>query len=296
MTRQRPLGCLAAAAVVLVLGMSLLPAAAARAEVVEVVIDQTYQFRKPSQVTYLEIEGFELPILELVEDMLLAAGKDVLYPGDPGEPDAVIVVSIRGRALGSTYLEPVKAYLYTGAQLDGDVELETAGAPVAKANFVSEIQRQFRLSINLGYENPENAPFGQALELAGGLVDSVARVMAQTWGTEAVLPSLYEDEASIRASVAKLLGDIGDSAVTPDLIEVLLYDDDPRPRWEAAWSLGRIGDEQAIPALIDALTDTSEDVRWFSSWSLRTLTGEEFGPDYDTWSAWWAERQGALEG
>ena len=68
------------------------------------------------------------------------------------------------------------------------------------------------------------------------------------------------------------------------------------PRWEAAWSLGRIGDEQAIPALIEALNDTSEDVRWFSSWSLRTLTGEEFGPDYDTWSDWWAEQELSVEG
>jgi len=280
----------------LALGLFLAPVSAARAELVEVVIDQTYQYRKASQVTYEEIEGFELPVLDLVEDMLFAAGMDVLYPGEDGEPDAVMVVNVRGRALGSTYLEPVKAYLYTGAQLDGDVKLELADGSTAKANFLSEIQRQFRISVNLGYENPQNAPFGETLELAGGFVDSVARVMAETWGIDAVLPSLFEAEPSIRASVAKLLGDIGDAAVAPDLIEVLEYDDDDRARWEAAWSLGRIGDEQAIPALIDALNDTSEDVRWFSSWSLRTLTGEDFGPDYDTWSAWWAKHDGGAEG
>jgi len=280
----------------LALGLFLAPVSAARAELVEVVIDQTYQYRKASQVTYEEIEGFELPVLDLVEDMLFAAGMDVLYPGEDGEPDAVMVVNVRGRALGSTYLEPVKAYLYTGAQLDGDVKLELADGSTAKANFLSEIQRQFRISVNLGYENPQNAPFGETLELAGGFVDSVARVMAETWGIDAVLPSLFEAEPSIRASVAKLLGDIGDAAVAPDLIEVLEYDDDDRARWEAAWSLGRIGDEQAIPALIDALNDTSEDVRWFSSWSLRTLTGEDFGPDYDTWSTWWAKRDGGAEG
>lgn len=276
--------------------MLWLPSGAAWAENVRLVVDQTYQYRKASQVTYLEIENFELPVLDLIEDMMFAADRDVLYPGDPEPADATMTVVIRGRALASTYLEPVKAYLYTGAQLDGEVRLETPAGGVAKSNFVSEIQRQFRLTINLGYEDPQNAPFTETLELAGGFIDSVARVMAETWGISAVVPSLYESEPAIRASVAKLLGDIGDPEATPELIEVLEFDDSDRARWEAAWSLGRIGDEQAIPALIEALNDTSEDVRWFSSWSLRNLTGEEFGPDYDVWADWWAEHEGGLEG
>jgi hypothetical protein len=238
----------------------------------------------------------ELPVLDLVEDMMFAAGRDVIYAGDAGEPDAVITVNIRGRALGSTYLEPVKAFLYTGAQLDGDVRLVAADGSVAKSNFLSETQRQFRLTINLGYEEPQNAPFAETLDMSGGFVESVARVMFETWGVEAIVPSLYENEPTIRSSVAKLLGDVGDPTVTVDLIEVLEFDDSDRARWEAAWSLGRLGNEQAIPALIEALNDTSEDVRWFSSWSLRTLTGEEFGPDYDTWTDWWAEHGSSVEG
>jgi HEAT repeats len=276
--------------------LNLLPATAARAEVVQVVIEQIYQFRKPSQITYMPIEDFELPVLDLVEDMMFAAGMDVVY-ADFGEvPDAVITVEVRGRALGSTYLEPVKAFLYTGAQLDGEVKLRRSDGSVAKSSFLSQTQRQFRLSINLGYEDPQNAPFAQTLEMSGGFVESVARVMYETWGVEAIVPSLYENEPTIRASVAKLLGDVGDPSITGDLIEVLEFDDSDRARWEAAWSLGRIGSEQAIPALIDALNDSSEDVRWFSSWSLRTLSGEDYGPDFDTWSNWWADHEGAVEG
>ncbi len=269
---------------------------AAKAEVVRVVIDQIYQYRKPSKITYEEIEGFELPILDLVEDMMFAADHDVIYADDPDQANAVITISVRGRALGTTYLEPVKSFLYTGAQIDGRVELEMADGTSATSNFLSETQRQFRMTINLGYEDPRNAPFTKTLELSGGFVESVARVMAETWGISSIVPSLYENEPTIRASVAKLLGDVGDSDVAPDLIDVLEFDDSERARWEAAWSLGRIGNEQAIPALIEALNDTSDDVRWFSSWSLRNITGEDYGPSHETWSDWWAGQEMSVEG
>ena len=268
----------------------------AKAETVLIVIDQVYEYREPSQITYSAIDGFDLPALALAEDMLFAAGMDVAYSDDDGPYDARLEITIRGRALGSSYFEPVKAYLYTGAQLDGTVKLTSGGGETVRSNFLSETQRLFELTINLGYEDPRNAPFIKTLEQSGGLVDSLARVFHQTWGMEALVPSLYEHEPVIRSSVAKYLGDVGDPSVTPNLIEVLTYDDDERARWEAAWSLGRLGDEQAIPSLIEALQDSSDDVRWFSSWSLRALTGENFGPDYETWTQWWASRDVAAEG
>ena len=219
---------MAAAALAMALATYALPATAVRAEVVQVVIDQIYQFRKPSQITYEEIEDFELPVLDLVEDMMFAAGMDMIYADEPDDPDAVITVTIRGRALGGTYLEPVKSFLYTGAQLDGEVKLQAAGGSLAKSTFLSETQRQFRLTINLGYEYPQNAPFATTLEMPGGFVESVARVMYEVWGVEAIVPSLYENQPFIRASVAKLLGDIDDPSVTGDLIDVLEFDDSDR--------------------------------------------------------------------
>ena len=270
--------------------------ARAETETVLIVVDQVYEYREPSQITYSTINDFDLPALALAEDMLFAAGMDVVYPEDDTGHDALLEITIRGRALGSSYFQPVKAYLYTGAQLDGAVMLRSADGETARSNFLSETQRQFELTINLGYEDPRNAPFVTTLEQPGGLVASLARVFHRTWGMDALVPSLYEHEPVIRSSVAKYLGDVGDPSVTPDLIDVLTYDEDERARWEAAWSLGRIGDEQAIPSLIDALRDSSDDVRWFSSWSLRNITGESFGPDYDAWTQWWSGQDVAAEG
>ena len=276
--------------------LAVAPWSRGHAETVLIVIDQVYEYREPSHVAYSEIQDFDLPALALAEDMLFAAGMDVVYAGD-GEPyDAELVITIRGRALGSSYFEPLKAYLYTGAQLDGAVKLTSSAGETVRSNFLSETQRQFELTINLGYEDPRNAPFVKTLEQPGGLVDSLARVFHQVWGLDTLLPSLYEHEPVIRASVAKYLGDVGDPSVTPDLIEVLAYDEDERARWEAAWSLGRLGDEQAIPFLIEALLDGSDDVRWFSSWSLRAMTGESFGPDHEAWTQWWAGRTSSAEG
>lgn len=268
----------------------------AHAQTVLIVVDQVYEYREPSQITYSTIDDFDLPALALAEDMLFAADIDVVYPEDGGSYDALLEITIRGRALGSSYYQPVRAYLYTGAQLDGAVMLTSSGGQTARSNFLNETQRQFELTINLGYEDPRNAPFVTTLEQPGGLVDSLARVFHQTWGIETLVPSLFEHEPVIRSSVAKYLGDVGDPSVTPDLIEVLIYDDDERARWEAAWSLGRLGDEQAIPSLIEALQDSSDDVRWFSSWSLRTITGENFGPDHEAWTTWLAAREVAAEG
>ena len=59
---------------------------------------------------------------------------------------------------------------------------------------------------------------------------------------------------------------------------------------------GRIGDGAAVPHLIEALQDPSQDVRWFSSWSLRTITGADIGPDYDRWTAWWSSHGGDASG
>ncbi|MEM7119658.1 MAG: HEAT repeat domain-containing protein [Pseudomonadota bacterium] len=270
--------------------------ARAEAETVLIIVDQVYEYREPSQITYTTIDDFDLPALALAEDMLFAAGMDIVYPEDDSPHDVLLEITIRGRALGSSYFQPVKAYLYTGAQLDGAVVLTSSVGETARSNFLSETQRQFELTINLGYEDPRNAPFITTLEQPGGLVESLARVFHQVWGMDALVPSLYEHEPVIRSSVAKFLGDVGDPTVTPDLIDVLIYDEDERARWEAAWSLGRIGDEQAIPSLIDALQDSSDDVRWFSSWSLRTITGQSFGPDYDAWTQWWSGEDLAAEG
>ncbi len=251
-------------------------------------VEQVYEYRKPSQIGFIELEDFELPVLEYVEDMMFAANIDPLYPGDEAG-EATIRITVRGRANGGIYMEPTKAYLYTGADITGDIEITGPGDTLVTATFASTIQRPFQLTINLGYEDPFNAPFGTALEQPGGFIEELSYALAIAWGAQAIMPSLFEHEPAIRAGAATALGDIGDPIAVPDLLDAL-YDEDARVRWESAWSLGRIGDPVAVPELIDALRDESPDVRWFSSWSLRALTGEDFGLDHELWSAWLSEQ------
>jgi len=259
--------------------------------VVRIEIEQSYEFRHASTIAYQPIEGLDLPVADLVEDLFFAAGIDTLLEGDEGEADALVRVVVHGRAIGGGYLEPVKAYLYTGARVAGEVVITVPGEPDVTTSFLSESQRPFRITFNLGYEEPANAPFDTTLLEPGGFVRELAAAVALAWGTQVIVPSLYEPDPALRYNVASLLGDIGDAAVVPDLIAAL-DDENTRVRWEAAWSLGRIGDPRAIPPLIATLGDEAEDVRWFASWSLRTITGEEFGPDRDAWQAWADEQAG----
>ena len=281
-------------AVVLFLGAMLVaPAVQAQSlpRSVLIEVEQVYEYRRPSLLGFIALEDYELPVLEYIEDMLFAAQIEPMYSADEGA-EATIRVTLRGRANGGTYLEPSRAYLYTGADITGDIEVAGPGIVVATAKFTSSIQRPFEVTINLGYEDPANAPFGVALEQPGGFIEELCYALAHAWGVEAILPSLFEHEPAIRAGAATALGNIGDPVAVPDLLDAL-YDEDARVRWETAWSLGRIGDPRAVPELVDALRDESQDVRWFASWSLRTITGEDFGLDHDLWSAWLSDQPDA---
>ncbi len=257
-------------------------------------IEQRFEYREPSLIVYHEMEGFELPVLDYVEDMLFAAGIEPLPPGD-GEAPATIRIALNGRAAGGMYLEPDKAYLYAGANLFGEIEVDGPDGARAAGEFSATVQRPFRITLNLGYEDPRNAPFMEALEQPGGFIEELCHALAGAWGVESILPSLREDNPAIRSATATALGHIGDRVAVPGLVEAL-HDRHERVRWEAAWSLGRIGDARAVPDLIDALDDDSHDVRWFSSWSLRAITGEDFGPDRDRWIGWWEDREPEAQG
>ncbi len=255
-------------------------------ESVLITIDQTYEYRKPTLPAAQVLEGFELPLLDYIEDMLFAAGIEPLDDATSGATWE-LRVSLRGRALGRLYFEFNKTYLYSGADLAGEIVVAGPGDEAGAREFSSIIERPFEVQINRGYEHPENAPFLGALVRPDGFIEALGNAMIDAWGVASVLPSLEEPSAAIRYSIAAALGTVGDPAAVPALVEVL-EDEHDRVRWEAAWSLGLIGDRRAVPDLIEALKDPSQDVRWFASWSLRAITGEDIGPDYDLWSAWWS--------
>lgn len=263
--------------------------AGARADNVLLVINQSFDYRIPPEQGFHPLENFKLPVLETAEDMVFEAGFDLAEPDAGDEASYTIEVWLEGRALGRTYFEAGGAYLYTGASVNGAVLLKDPGGNSYYQEFQSVTPMPFTLAtVNLGYDKPQNAPFNDAFERANGFARALAEVMVSAWGIESVTPSVHVAEVPVRADVASLLGDLDDPSVVPDLIDVLALDDSERVRREAAWSLGRLGDRNAIEALIDGLKDPSDDVRWFSSWSLREITGQTFGKDHDAWSNWWA--------
>ena len=280
-----------ALAVAVTFGIALIVIAPtnARAADVLLVINQTYDYRIPPEQGFHQLENFELPVLETAEDMVFEAGFDLADPDAGGEAPYTIEVWIEGRALGRTYFEADGAYLYTGASVNGAVLLKSSGGNSYYQEFQNVTPMPFTLAtVNLGYDKPQNAPFNDAFERSNGFARALAEVMVSAWGVESVVPSVHVAEVPVRADIASLLGDLDDPVVVPDLIDVLALDEDDRVRREAAWSLGRLGDRSAIEALIEGLRDPSDDVRWFSSWSLREITGETFGKDHDAWSSWWA--------
>ncbi len=49
--------------------------------------------------------------------------------------------------------------------------------------------------------------------------------------------------------------------------------------------------EEVVPALIRALGDNNPEVRWVVLSALKTVTGQDFGPDTLRWQSWWEEQK-----
>lgn len=265
--------------------------AGAQPEDVRIVVYQSYDFRDSSRGTYQIIDNFDLPVLDIVEDMIFAMGGNVVDAGDDETHLAEIRVSINGRALGMRYTEWENQYYYTGVRLYGSVTLVAKSSGYYYRTFSSLTPAPFSVGdFDPGYDQPYHAPFLATLNEFDGLIRALADVMAEAWGIKAIIPMTDDADVTARADVVNLLGDFGDPVVVPDLIDVLETDYSYIVRWQAAWALGRIGDQRAVSHLIDSLTDEARDVRWFAAWSLREITGQTFGPDHAAWAGWWAEQ------
>lgn len=63
-------------------------------------------------------------------------------------------------------------------------------------------------------------------------------------------------------------------------IHARLQDENPRVRSAAAIEAARSGDQSAVPLLIDRLSDSDEDVRFYSILALEQLVGTRMGYAY----------------
>jgi len=100
-----------------------------------------------------------------------------------------------------------------------------------------------------------------------------------------LIVELLKDDGSVAgARPAKALGKIGPMAVE-QLIKVL-KSKNKYAREGAVKALGEIGDVRAVEPLIDMLKDGDLYVRKKALESLRRITNEDHGEDYESWRQW----------
>jgi HEAT repeat protein len=93
------------------------------------------------------------------------------------------------------------------------------------------------------------------------------------------LAALDDDDGFVRATAAKLLGDLDDVAFAEPLARQLTSDSDASARQRAAESLERIGGDVALAGLIRGLGDPMERVRMASVKGVSELGADRARPE-----------------
>jgi cyclophilin family peptidyl-prolyl cis-trans isomerase/HEAT repeat protein len=113
-------------------------------------------------------------------------------------------------------------------------------------------------------------------------MDTLARVLAledaRTLGQGELERDLKSPDRSIRRRAALAAGRIGDTSITPALID-LMNDQEPEVRQMTAFALGLLGDRQAVDRLRAALKDTDGTVRARSAEALGRLGDKRAASD-----------------
>ncbi|MDX9911347.1 MAG: HEAT repeat domain-containing protein [Phycisphaerales bacterium] len=110
---------------------------------------------------------------------------------------------------------------------------------------------------------------------------------------------LDDPEPLVRLEAAKAMQRLHNPLVVPMLLRALRVpselaperggEPDPRVRTEVADALGQYAEARVVNALIESLhEDRRLSVQARAAGSLSTLTGQDFGYDYRTWTAWFA--------
>ena len=239
------------------------------ARTVRLVIDQSYYYRPRNQIRREPIPGFSLDLASLVTDLLSDAGVAVVG-ADAAAFDATLRLTIRGDAVGRTYREGLLGHFYAGAMISGEIAVWVPGTEPWRTPLRTRLMPPLEIRLNFGYEQPANAPFGEAIALPGSFLPRFMEVAGLLYGPAPLANVLESGSPAARRSAAGALGDLGDPAATGPLVAALT-DPDPDLRRDVAWALGRIGDPRARGPLSAALSDPDSDVRWFAGWALEQI-------------------------
>jgi len=119
------------------------------------------------------------------------------------------------------------------------------------------------LEIRSMLDDPEGGVRATALNALVGLEVPDSGILA--------LGALQDEDGFVRRIAAKLLGDIGDPASVPILVELLHRDVDPTVRQSSAESLELLGGDEAVAGLVLGLKDPIKGVRLAAARGIRNL-------------------------
>ena len=239
------------------------------ARTVRLVIDQSYYYRPRNQIQSEPIPEFSLDLAGPVGDVLADAGVEVVG-ADAAAFDATLRLAIRGDAVGRLYHQGLSGYFYAGAMISGEIVVSAPGIEPWRTPFRTRLMPPLEIRLNFGYEQPSNAPFGEAIAFPGSFLPRFMEVAGLLYGPGPLANVLDSGSLPAQRSAAGALGDLGDPAATAPLVAALA-DPEPDLRRDAAWALGRIGDPGATGPLKAALSDPDNDVRWFANWALEQI-------------------------
>jgi HEAT repeat protein len=101
---------------------------------------------------------------------------------------------------------------------------------------------------------------------------------------------LKDENDELRWKAAWALGKIRNSDAVEPLITAL-DDKVPDVSWMASVALGQIGDSRAIERLISLLDNRDLGLRYSAEFSLKKITGKNFGQNSSQWKNWFRQEQ-----
>jgi len=106
---------------------------------------------------------------------------------------------------------------------------------------------------------------------------------------ESLIQALKYDHWDVRKeaveSLKKIEGGVGKAI---EFLSMALNEEEAwNIRENITWALGEMEDKRAIETLITALKDEDRSVRKSAAWSLRKITGQNFGQNQAAWEKWY---------
>jgi hypothetical protein len=128
------------------------------------------------------------------------------------------------------------------------------------------------------------APAERRDEVLGRLRDGKGAAYTEALAT-AIAQLTGESKKKARDALAERL-----TRMKPDTLRQYLEDDDAEVRRGAALAVGMKDAKGLVPDVAALLKDPEADVARAARASLKSLVGDDLGPDPEPWKAWWKKQ------